>query len=647
MHYAGDAVPTVGARQGSPDAESIVDFVPAEAFDRLIRLAAESLRAPAALFSVVEEERVVFKSQLGLPEPWASRREAPPTHAFCPLVAYGGRPLAFDDARDHRLADPHRAAVKLGMIAYAGVPVRWRGRPVGVLAVADGARRSWQDAQLQLLQDLAETAAAELELAARAGLTDEAEAADVAHASAAPSATETAATPAADSRTGSTADRPLLDAIGRLAGGVAHDFNSLLTAIQGRSHLALEELEPDSPIRVHLNEIRAAAERATELTRQLLAFGRKQVLRPRTLDVRAVLSALYPILRRAVGEKTTLVTEFGSGDCRILVDPDRFRQVVLALVVNARDAMPEGGRITIAAHPTTHDADPQRPYVAPGEYVGLTIADTGEGIEGEAHERIFEPFYSTKQPGTGAGLGLSSVYGIVRQSGGHIWVESEAGRGTTVRLYFPAASAAAESTAGATDTAEAAKTTVGEVGAAVESTMQMADEVETVVDITETPTDEIEMVVQTTESAAADDEAAYGTTEAPDAPATILLVDDEEAVRSLVRRILEKEGYRVATAANGQEALRRAYELDRPIGLLLTDVVMPGMSGSDLAARLSERFPALRVLYMSGYMEDEVVHRDVASASAGFLPKPFSPFDLALAVRELFGPPEGPASTDG
>ena len=143
------------------------------------------------------------------------------------------------------------------------------------------------------------------------------------------------------------------------------------------------------------------------------------------------------------------------------------------------------------------------------------------------------------------------------------------------------------------------------------------------------------------------DETGTGTTEAPEAPATILLVDDEEAVRSLVRRILEKEGYRVATAANGQEALRRAYELDRPIGLLLTDVVMPGMSGSDLAARLSERFPALRVLYMSGYMEDEVVHRDVASASAGFLPKPFSPFDLALAVRELFGPPEGPASTDG
>jgi two-component system cell cycle sensor histidine kinase/response regulator CckA len=368
-----------------------------------------------------------------------------------------------------------------------------------------------------------------------------------------------------------------MEAVGRLAGGVAHDFNNVLTAITGYGDLLLDELPQDSPLRQDVDEIRKAATRASSLTRQLLAFSRKQILVPQVLDVNALVADLDKLLRRLLGEDVDLVTKLDPALVAVRADPGQLEQVIVNLAVNARDAMPEGGKLTIESKNAELDeayAVDHTP-VKPGRYVLLAVSDTGTGIPAEIQSRIFEPFFTTKEMGKGTGLGLSTVYGIVKQSEGYIWVYSELGHGTTFKVYLPRVS------------------------------------------------DPVQQVAQ------------RPTGKPAGGPETVLLVEDEEQVRRLARRVLEAYGYTVLDAMNGEQAVALATQHGGPVHLLMTDVVLPGASGRKVADELLALRPGMKVLYMSGYTEDAIVHRGVLEPETAFLHKPFTPDALARKVREV------------
>ena len=373
-----------------------------------------------------------------------------------------------------------------------------------------------------------------------------------------------------------------MEAIGRLAGGVAHDFNNLLTIITGYSDLLLEQMKSGSQIRGQMEEIRRAADRAAALTRQLLAFGRRQVFAPRVLNLNKVVANMDKMLRRLIGEDIELVTKLEPALNRTKVDPSQVEQVIMNLAVNSRDAMPEGGKLTIETVNAELDANYVRRHAmaAPGRFVMLAVSDSGCGMDAETQSHIFEPFFTTKETGKGTGLGLATVYGIVKQIGGEIWVYSEPGRGTTFKIYFPQAE-------GAERAAQPPK---------VISASQRGSE-------------------------------------------TILVVEDEEGVRSLVRRVLESNGYTVLTAANAEEAVRVCEQREGTISLLLTDVVMPGMSGRKLAQHLGFSRAGMKVLYMSGYTDNAIVHHGVLDAGTAFLQKPFTPDAILRNVREVLDTP--------
>lgn len=369
-----------------------------------------------------------------------------------------------------------------------------------------------------------------------------------------------------------------MEAVGRLAGGVAHDFNNMLAVINGYSELCLGSMAPQNPLHRPLGEIKKAGERAATLTRQLLAFSRKQMLRPEVLELNQVIADLHTMLSRLIGEDILLGTRLAADLDRISADPGQIEQVILNLAVNARDAMPRGGRLVIATRNVVLDAQAVRSHTGqqPGAYVLLEVSDTGCGMTPEVQTRIFEPFFTTKGPGEGTGLGLATVYGIVTQSDGHLEVESVPGCGSTFRIYLP------------------------RVRAAVKT------------DPSPTVPPEI-----------------------PQGAETILLVEDEQMVRTLVRTVLESCGYRVLEAGSPEE-LDRVQELHSgAIDLLLTDVVMPTCSGPEVSELLRKRYPDLKVLYMSGYTDDAVVRHGVCTAEAAFIQKPFSPVALAQKVREL------------
>ncbi|PYV39890.1 MAG: hybrid sensor histidine kinase/response regulator [Acidobacteria bacterium] len=370
-----------------------------------------------------------------------------------------------------------------------------------------------------------------------------------------------------------------MEAIGRLAGGIAHDFNNLLTAIAGYSDLLLSSLRPEDPIRGNLEEIRKAAARAASLTHQLLAFSRQQVLRPVILDLNTLLANIHKMLRRLIGEDIELVTLLGPDLGRVKADRGQMEQVIMNLVVNARDAMPEGGRLILETANVELDEAYARthPPTQPGSYVMLAISDTGCGMAPDTLARIFEPFFTTKEQGKGTGLGLSTVYGIIKQSDGYIWAYSELGHGTTFKIYLPRVE--------------------GEVSV------------------------EVEMVPTSIEL--------------PQGSETVLLVEDEDSVRNLVRTILRKNGYTVLEARHGAEALRVAIQYTGPIHLMLTDVVMPLMSGRQLADRLAPLRPDMKVIYMSGYTDQAIVHHGVLEPGTIFLQKPFTPTVLAHKVRDV------------
>ena len=367
-----------------------------------------------------------------------------------------------------------------------------------------------------------------------------------------------------------------MEAVGQVAGGVAHDFNNMLTAILGNAELVLGELPVDDAHRDNIEEIRSAGQRAAALTQQLLAFSRKQILTTRVLHLGGVVNGIIPMLRRLIGENIDLrAITWNRG--HVKADRLQMEQVLMNLAVNARDAMPEGGRLTIETADVVLDQAYAReyPYVTPGPYVLLVVSDTGDGMDAATRKRVFEPFFTTKPTGKGTGLGLATVYGIAKQSGGHIHVQSERGHGTTFKVYLPR-------------------------------------------------TDEVEAVRQP----APDRQRPLG------GDGTILLVEDEDVVRKFAHRVLESYGYTVHALAHPRQAIEFANARPGEIDLILTDVVLPDMNGRTMATLLQQQHPESKVLYMSGYADQAIVHHGVLDEATCFLPKPFTATALARSVRE-------------
>jgi two-component system cell cycle sensor histidine kinase/response regulator CckA len=377
-----------------------------------------------------------------------------------------------------------------------------------------------------------------------------------------------------------------LEAIGQLAGGVAHDFNNVLTVILGFSELLLDRLSPDDPARADLLEIKKAGARAAGLTRQLLAFSRKQILQPKVLDVNALIAGMQPMLRQLIVEHVDLTISLTPRAAMIKMDPTQLEQILVNLAVNAADAMPRGGKLTIETTNVTLDEHYQQRHlpVTPGDYVMLAVGDTGVGMDEATSRRIFEPFFTTKDIGKGTGLGLATVYGIVKQSGGDIRVDSEPGKGTTFTIHLPQVSA------GAPDLMK---------------------------------------------RSSSPDDAARGSE-------TVLLVEDDEGVRLLARVTLEHSGYRVLQAGNPREAAQLASEFAGPIHLLLSDIIMPESEGPLLFDRLITVRPALRVLYMSGYANEAILRHVLLVEGTPFLQKPFTPQALTRRVRDVLDAPPTP-----
>ena len=377
-----------------------------------------------------------------------------------------------------------------------------------------------------------------------------------------------------------------LETIGSLAGGVAHDFNNLLSIVLSYSEMLAQDLPLGNPMRADVEEIHKAGTRAAALTRQLLAFSRQQVLAPKVIDLASVVGDMEAMLRRLIGEDVDLTIACASGVGRVLVDQGQIEQVIMKLAVNARDAMPRGGMLTIATSAVMLDEHyaSEHAGVTAGRHVMLDVSDTGTGMDRETQARMFEPFFTTKEPGKGTGLGLATVFGIVQQSGGTIWVYSEPGRGTSFRLYFPVAEAAEV----ATPTFAVVERQRGEEGSE-----------------------------------------------------TILLVEDEDRLRVLAGAILRKQGYHVLDAQNAGEAFLLCEQFPATIHLLLTDVVMPRMSGRELAERVQPMRPAMKVLYMSGYTDDAVVRHGILDSTIAFIQKPITPVLLSRKVRAVLDGNDG------
>ena len=367
-----------------------------------------------------------------------------------------------------------------------------------------------------------------------------------------------------------------LEAVARLAGGVAHDFNNILVVIKLSTELMLAEITPDNPLTKSLLQVSNAADRAAALTRQMLALGRQQIMQVRVINVNSVVVETSHMLRRIIGEDIQLVTELCETLHNSRLDPDQVGQVILNLAVNARDAMPEGGMLHLETANVKLDRAfaEEHPPLQPGRYVMLAVSDTGTGIDKSIQPRIFDPFFTTKEVGKGTGLGLSIVYGIVKQSGGYIWVYSEPGQGTTFKLYFPVVEAPLESPV------------------------------------------------------------ARGDSYSEPSGQTILIVEDEVEIRGNVRECLQQLGNHVLEASNGPAALQVCADLQGKVDLVLTDLVMPVMGGYELAGELAKHYPAVRILFMSGYTEDSAARRDILLQGSAFLQKPFSVADLSNAVHQ-------------
>jgi CheY-like chemotaxis protein len=369
-----------------------------------------------------------------------------------------------------------------------------------------------------------------------------------------------------------------LKAVGLLAGGVAHDFNNLLTVITGYSELLLQKIGNESPMHAEVEEIKRAGERATSLTQQLLAFSRRQIIEPKVVNLDSLVAEMHKMLTRLIGEDIALQASTGKSLGSVKIDPGQFQQILMNVVVNARDAMPDGGKIVIETANVDLDEGycAVHPYVTPGRFVMLSVSDTGKGMSEEVKAHIFEPFFTTKERGSGTGLGLATTYGAVKQAGGSIEVYSEVGIGTTFKIYLPRIEE------------EAVKPVKDDRPSGIQG-----------------------------------------------GPETVLVVEDEDTLRTLCERILGDLGYRVMPARNGAEAIALAQGYGDRIDLLLTDVVMPGMNGRELATQMVLHHPEMQVLFMSGYTDDAIGKHGVLDEGVSFIGKPYTPLALARKVREI------------
>ncbi len=517
------------------------------------------LDASSVAFRLVEGDDLVICGTWGPTDETLSPKPLKIGGSLTGIVAITGESLAVRDPVSDPRLDPARGESyrRLGIRAFLGTPVKIKDQVVGVLTVRSARDEGFSPGDVEMAAAFASQAGIALE---NSRLYQEIQRAfdGLSH-------TQTQLVQAQK-----------MEAIGQLAGGIAHDFNNLLTVIGGRSHLLLKRLTSDDPARRDVELIQKATDRATAMTRQLLAFSRKQVLEPRSLDLNALVEELAPVLARLIGAEIELVILPGMGLGRVMADPGQIEQVIMNLLVNSRDAMAGGGTLRIETD--NRDLQAAVPHgqgqIPPGPYVTLTVRDTGCGVDSTTLARIFEPFFTTKEPGKGTGMGLSTVYGIVNQSGGYIGVDSTVGQGTTVTIYLPRTTAPA---ALAKTRASGARLVRGQE--------------------------------------------------------TILLVEDEEAVRQLASEILTACGYHVLDTGDPQQALAIGAAHPGKIHLLLTDIVMPGIRGPALAAQALVRYPDMRVLYMSGYADEMIGAHGAAEPVGSFLPKPFTPQSLARAVR--------------
>jgi signal transduction histidine kinase len=532
---------------------------PASLLERIAATCGRLLQTDSVGIRLVEGDELVVAFASGGAQEVMSTTRLKIGESLSGLVAASGETLVLSDpATDPRLIPAHRDAMeRLGYRALIAVPIKAGERIAGVLSVQTRRRLGFSEEDIEVVTAFAAQVGVALH---NNRLYEELQ--------------------QAYRELTQTQDQLLqsqkMEAVGRLAGGIAHDFNNLLTVIAGQTYMLRNQVGAGA-VREGVERIELTAERAAELIRQLLAFSRKQVLQPRILRLNAIVEAMAPMLTRVIGEDVELTTHLEPRLGHVKADPTQIEQVLMNLAVNARDAMPRGGQLTLETANVVVDGShlAQHPEVAPGGYVLLAVSDTGTGMDAETRRRLFEPFYTTKEPGKGTGLGLSTVYGIVKQSGGHIWVYSEPGRGAAFKIYLPAVS-------------ESATAPVF------------------------MPCDDV-----------------------PRGTETILLVEDERDVRALVRQVLQERGYRVIEATGPRDALDLAGDVVTPIDLLLTDVVMPQMTGRVLADLLNAEQPAMPVLFMSGYADNAVVEHGLLKSGRAYLQKPFTPVQLARVVRRV------------
>jgi signal transduction histidine kinase/CheY-like chemotaxis protein len=563
-----DRLQNEAARVEALQQYGIFDTLPEEPFNDLARLAAIVCDAPAAFIGFIDAERLCLKAKVRLSVTEAPRQSTPlAEHALISPDLL----IVEDASMDERFSGDLFVAGAPRARFYAGAPLLTiGGHALGVLAVMDRFPRTITSEQREALLALASLIMSQLErrrsAAYLSSLSDQI-------------IDEVARRRRAEESLRECEEQfrqsQKMESVGRLAAGVAHDFNNLLVVILGNSDFLLEKLESDDSISLRVKEIRKAGQWAAALTRQLLAFSRKRILKAEVIELDRVVADMNRILKRLIGEDVDLLTALQAPEGRIEADPGQIEQAIMNLVINARDAMPSGGKLTIETRNVSLDEGytSTHPGASPGHYVMLSVSDTGCGMDEETKRRVFEPFFTMKEPEQGTGLGLSTVYGIVKQAGGNIWVYSEVGKGSTFTIYLP-------------------------------------------------------RVMQMEEMALSQREAARGTE-------TILVVEDEQMVREIIIEILATHGYGVIEARTGAEAFQASERHEGEIDLLITDVVMPGMSGREVAEKFLQASQQTRVLYISGYTESTIVHHGVLTSGTPFLQKPFTADALLRKVRKV------------